>query len=206
MQVGRVLKVAALALMLVCAAALGMFAAGYALDDPGGWRGVAMVVGCAAVTAMLAAIAARRADRAGPVLAVFTLAAIGTAVADAFSLGPDRNAIGPVGAVTGCVVAVGLSVLGLRRPTLAGALLVTLSLASFGVLLVARGTRPDGPPVSAILTSSAGIGLVPVLVVGILFLVAGTLPDAAAPAGPAHERQPTSPGARRGPEGLHREG
>lgn len=88
----------------------------------------------------------------------------------------DPSLVGPVGAISSLVVAAGLGFLGLRRTKLAGLLLVILSLGTVGILLVGTaGAGPDRPPLSAILTGSSGVGLVPILRVGLLFLVAGFL-------------------------------
>lgn len=176
MRLGKWLKYVAFVLMILWSAAFGLFAAGYALEDPGGLSGAVIVGVPAAVVLLLAVLALWRPGWAAPVFVILTALAIAVAVADAFRIGFDRNLVGPLGAVSSLVVAAGLGFLGLSRTKLAGLLLVILSLASFGVLMAGTvRAGPDRPPLSAILTGSSGVGLVPMLLVGALFLVAGWL-------------------------------
>ncbi|HET7724159.1 MAG TPA: hypothetical protein VFK68_05945 [Propionibacteriaceae bacterium] len=189
----------AFVLMILWTAAFGLFAAGYALEDPGGVPGALMVAVPAAVVVLLALLALWRPTWASPVFVVLVAAVLAVAVLDTFRLGFDRNVVGPVGAVSDLVVAAGLAFLGLRRSKLAGLLLVVLSLGTFGILMARTvGAGPDRPPLSAILTGSSGVGLVPMLVIGVLFLVAGFL---------LHEGRddvlPTSGGSPSGTTGRH---
>lgn len=176
MRLGKWLKYVAFVLMILWSAAFGLFAAGYALEDPGGLSGALIVGVPVAVVVLLALLALWRPSWASPVFVILVVVVLAVSVSDTFRLGFDRNVVGPVGAVSDLVVAAGLGFLGLRRTKLAGLLLVILSLGTFGILLAGTaGAGPDRPPLSAILGGSSGVGLVPMFLVGLLFLVAGFL-------------------------------
>ncbi len=74
-------------------------------------------------------------------------------------------------------LALSLGFLGLRRTTLAGILLMSLAVAQFVATVVGFFVRMAGmaevPPIGAILGGSSGVVVVPILIVGILFWVAG---------------------------------
>lgn len=174
---------------------LGLFAAGYAPDDPGGWRGVGMVAAYTVPTALLAGAAWRWPERATvavvPVVLLVALAWL------ALPLLPHDvhewlGQVGPLPAVATAAVATTLAVLGLHRPGLAGALLVGLPLAAFvGLVLDANALR-EGPGPAGLLSTSDGVILPPMVVAGLLLLVGHALarhagrPVAGARHRPAH--------------------
>lgn len=176
MRTGRTLKYIAFALGALWGVLFGLFAAGYALEVPGGAGLVALY---AVPMILLSGLAVWRPDWAWPVLAVLVVVVIGVGVADTFRIGIDRNVSGPVGAISQLAVGFALAFLGLRRAKTAGLLLVVLALASFGVLLAGYvrmvGPASEGPGIWALLGGSAGVGILPTLLVGALFLLAGYL-------------------------------
>jgi len=176
MRTGKILKYIAFALGALWGLGFGLFAAGYALEVPGGAGLVALY---AVPVILLSALGVWRPDWAWPVLAVLVVVVIGVGVADTFRIGIDRDVSGPVGAVWLLAAGFALAFLGLRRVTVAGLLLVVMALASFGVLLsgAARmaGPEGEGPKIGALLGGSSGVGVLPTLVVGALFLLAGFL-------------------------------
>lgn len=176
MRTGKILKYIAFALGALWSLGFGLFAAGYALEVPGGAGLVALY---AVPVILLSALALWRPDWAWPVLAVLVVVVIGVGVADTFRIGINRDASGPVGAVWLLAAGFVLVFLGLRRAKMAGLLLVVMALASFGVLLshVARMVGPagEGPRIGDLLGGSSGVGVLPTLCVGALFLLAGFL-------------------------------
>jgi hypothetical protein len=107
----------------------GIFVSGYALADPGGTEGLAVVASWALVLAALSALAWLRPSWAFPVLTVLTalLVAAGLWFAvDSASWRTFENANGPVRAVAVLVLAFPAAVLGLKRTAAAGWLLVAV--------------------------------------------------------------------------------
>ncbi len=105
---------------------------------------------------------------------------------------------GPDVSLIALVLALPLAVMGQQRPTWSGALLVALAAFPFLQLLVRMlgETAEDGPPLGALLGGSTGIVVVPLAVIGLIFLLAGGL-GRETPAGrdtpvlpPAREPQP----------------
>jgi hypothetical protein len=79
--------------------------------------------------------------------------------------------IGPVGAIAVFAVAVALAFLGLNRPLPAGSLLVLLGTTQLSAAISRTVGPGDRAPVNATLSGSSGAVAVPVLVVGMPFLV-----------------------------------
>jgi hypothetical protein len=152
-----------------------LFVAGYAFEDPGGWAAVAMTVPW--VVPMVAAyvLALRRPDTAAPVLSVATVVVLAFTLLDALVGIIPRDDWGPVAAVSVFALGVALAALGLHRSTLAGTLLMTAA----GVQLLATATgfavhEPgDGPGLGAMLGGSSGVVVMPLLLAGAAFWLAG---------------------------------
>ena len=75
-------------------------------------------------------------------------------------------------------LAVSLGFLGLHRSSLAGLLLILLGVAQLGATVLGfSGELADGtgPGLGSMLTTSSGVVVAPLLLVGVLFLVAGAL-------------------------------
>ncbi len=175
MRTARILKYVAFTLMTLFGLLGGLFAAGYALENPGGGAAALMIASWVVPVVALAVVALKWPGVAVPLLAVLAVLAVGLEVASALRL-VDLNAVGPVGAVSTLGLGVATGFLGLRRSTSAGLLLMAMALAELAVLVVgAAGRGPGGPGVGAILGGSSGVVVVPLLAVGVLFLVSGSL-------------------------------
>lgn len=177
MAAARVFRWTAFILALLMGAVGGLFTAGYAFEDPGGWAAVGLTAAWLLPLAVLSVLALWRPDVAGPVIAGLILLLFLVGVGDAV-LGGLLRRLGPVGGVSLLVVAVALGFLGLKRSRMAGLLLVSAAvLQMIGVavgFLMAPRVAGEGPGVGALLGGSSGVLVVPVLVLGLLFLVAAS--------------------------------
>jgi hypothetical protein len=174
----KVLRYVAFTLMTLFGVLGGLFVAGYAFEDLSTWVAVASTAAWAAPMVALSVVAVRFPTRAAPWLAGLTGAvAVLTLLDAAFQL-VDRDALGPAVGITVFALAVSLGFLGLRRSTLAGALLLVLGvaqLAATAIGFVSEWAEGGGPSLADMLTTSSGVIVVPMLVVGLLFLLAGGL-------------------------------
>lgn len=176
-------------------ALFGLFAAGYAFEDPGGWQAVGMVATFVVPAVLLALVAWRWPHKATytvlPVVVVVALAWV------ALPLFPDTvrdwfDRVGPVLAMATTVAAVVLAVLGLHRPGLAGTFLLAIAVFVFAQLVLASDALREGPGPLGLLGTSGGVMLLPMAVSGALLLVAHQLerhehrPAPRAGARPAH--------------------
>lgn len=176
MRTGRFLKYLAFTLGVLWGLGAGLFAAGYALEEPWGIGVVALYV---VPVLLLSGLAIWRPGWAWPVLAVLVVAVVVVGVADRFSIGFKRDITGPVGAIWLISVGIPLAFLGLRWAKMAGLLLVVMALASLGVQVAGfekmAGSESEGVRIWALLGGSSGVGILPTLVVGMLFILAGSL-------------------------------
>ncbi len=176
-RTAKVLQYTAFTLMMMVGVAGGLLLAGYAFKDLDPW--VATVTTAAWFVPMVAmsVLAVRRPDAAAPVLVGLAVAVGFATVLDAAFSVVDIDALGPVMAVAVLATAVALGFLGLHREALSGLLLILLALAQFGatVLAHAGSGRSGGPGMRDLLTTSSGITVLPLALVGLLLLVAGAL-------------------------------
>jgi hypothetical protein len=157
----KVLRYVAFTLMALIGLFGGMFVAGGTFADPGGWSAVAMTASWALPLIALSVFALRRPAMAGPFfIAATALVVLFTLADSAFRIIPHNT--GPVAAVVVFTLGVALAFLGLRRAELGGLLMVIAGLAQLA------GTRGH-------LGGSSGVMVLPILVVGLLFLLAGAL-------------------------------
>lgn len=179
----KVLRWTAFSLVLAFGVLGGLFAAGYAFDDPGGWEAVGMVAGYAVPSAVLCWYAATRPERAGRLLTVATVVVAALLLLNALLTPVDRDQLGPVDSVGVLALAVALGFLGLHRPQLAGRLilLAVAAQAASMFLVTAVHSADGGPPLRAALGGSSGVVIVPLLVVAVLFLLAGAGERTSAP-------------------------
>ncbi|MGN6129286.1 MAG: hypothetical protein ACTHOK_03005 [Nocardioidaceae bacterium] len=146
----------------------------------------------------LGGFALLRPEPAGRVLVVVTAVVLAGSLADAVVSIVPRDAVGPVAAVAVFALGVAQAFLGLHRQVLAGTLMVVTGVVQLaatvaGVAVHAgphgQGVPPGGVPgVGALLGGSSGVVVVPLLLVGALFLLAGALaphPERPGPARPA---------------------
>lgn len=179
MLAAKVLKYLAFTLILLFGVFGLLFAAGYAVEDPGGWAAAGLISAQLVPIIILAVLALWKPAWAAPVFVVITVLVVLFNILDsAFGL-LDRNVLGPIGSISVLALALSLGFLGLRRTTLAGILLVVLAVAQFVATVVGFFSRMAGmdeaPPIGAMLGGSSGVVVVPILIVGILFWVAGAL-------------------------------
>lgn len=148
---------------------VGIIVVGYVVTDVGGWMAVGLVAGVVVPLAMLCLLAHYRPSAAVPVLAVAACVPVGWGVMqmfdyDRWSAWEDEH--GPLSLVVVLVVAAALAVLGLSRPVPAGVLLLVVTVLP--LVLAALGAGSDWwRPLSI------GTILVPLVVSGVLFVVAG---------------------------------
>jgi hypothetical protein len=188
-NIANVLRYAAFTISMVFWLLFGLFAAGYAFEDPGGLAAVGLTLLWLVPVAALSLFALLQPRRAGSVFAVATaIVALLTLVDSAFDIVP-RDELGPVFAIVTGALAVGLAFLALHRSMLAGLLLVLLGLAQFAATVLGfAGELADGegPSLGSMLTTSSGVVVVPILVSGLLFLLAASLNHESWHVGTAH--------------------
>ncbi|HEX6247957.1 MAG TPA: hypothetical protein VFZ64_08820 [Nocardioidaceae bacterium] len=156
----------------------GLFVAGYAFEDPGGWTAVLMTAAWVVPMVGLSVLALLRAERAALVLVGATAVVIAFSLADsAFGIIP-RDDWGPVTAVAVLALGVTLAFLGLHRAALAGVLMIVTALGQLAATALGyavHGVGEGGPGLGAMLGGSSGVVVLPILLVGILFMVAASL-------------------------------
>lgn len=153
----------------------GLFVAGETFADPGGWAAVGLTALWLVPLAAMATLARRRPAAAGPVFVAATVVVGSFTLLDAALEVVPRDRWGPVAAIAVFALGVSLAFLGLPRPFLAGLLLTLLALTQLTATLVGfavhEGTG-EGPGAGAALGGSSGVVVVPLLVAGVVFLLA----------------------------------
>lgn len=147
----------------------GFMIAGYALTDPGGWIGLGLTALWVVPALGLVALAFYRPDTAVQVLVAASLAPIGFAVWSLLDYGGARgweDRTGPVGLVLILAVGLPLAVEGLSRPTSAGLLMVAITGLPLVLSVIGAGSEWA-------VAMSIGLLSAPVLIGGVLYLVAG---------------------------------
>jgi hypothetical protein len=163
------LRWAAFAVMAAFTGFVALMVVGYTATDVGGWQAVGLIALVGVPVALLCLLAWWRPEVALPVLAVASLAPVAFGVLqlvdyERWSAWEDQH--GPVSLVLVVGVGAALAVLGLSRPTEAGLLMVAVVLVPLALEVVGAGAQWWRP-------LSIGLVLVPVLVSGSLFLLAG---------------------------------
>ena len=177
MTLSKVLRYVAFTLMALFGLLGTMFVAGYAFEDPGGWAAVAMTAAWVVPMVGLAGFALRRPEAAEPVLIGVTVAVGLFAVLDeALGIIPSDD-WGPVTAIVVFGVGVVLAFLGLHRAKIAGVLMTGLALTQLLAIIAGVAIREtgDGPGPGAMLGGSSGVVVLPLLVIGGLFLLTGSM-------------------------------
>lgn len=171
------LRRAGFAIMLTTSILTGLFVAGEAFDDPGGWVAAGLVAAWVLPLTALWLLAWLRPDAATRLLGalVAVLVAVGISYAlDASGWHTVENDHAPIRAVATFVAAASLGMLGLWRTEAAGRLLIVL-----GFLPVLVSVLGHGHLLSLVLVSA------PAVITGALYLA-----SAAVPADHEPERQP----------------
>ena len=174
----RVLTWIAFSLMVLFGLLGGLFVAGYAFEDPGGWNAVLMTAGWVLPMLALVVYALVRKEAAAPVFIAVTVFVGLSTVLDSLLTMVPRDSWGPVLAIGVFSLGVALAFLGLYRTSLAGLLMVVLAVVQVAAMVLGqlvRGSLAEGPPLSAMLGGSSGVVVLPLLVIGVLFLFAGSL-------------------------------
>ena len=174
----RVLRYTAFTLMTLFGLFGGLFAAGYAFMDLDTWVAIGVTAAFAVPTIALSVVAFRHPEPLAPWLVALTGVVAVLTLLDAGLGLVDTDAVGPVPVMVVLALAVVLGFLGLHRSALSGVLLVMLGLAQLGAVVLGFAdelAEGGGPGPGAMLTTSSGVIVVPLLVVGVLFLIAGAL-------------------------------
>jgi hypothetical protein len=174
----KVLRYTAFTIMTLFGVVGGLFVAGYAFEDLDTWVAIGSTAAWLVPTIVLSVVALRWPDAAAPVLVGLAVVAAVVTVLDAAFTVVDVDAVGPVMAIAVFATAVALGFLGLHREALSGLLLVLLAVAQLGATVLSRAGdvgEPGGPSVTDLLTTSSGVIVVPMALVGVLYLVAGAL-------------------------------
>lgn len=176
-RLARVLRYIAFTSMAVFGLLAGLFVAGYAFEDPGGWAAVAVTALWVLPLVALSVLALLRQEAAVPVFIWVTVAVGLFTLADsAFGVIP-RDEWGPVAVVVVLALGVALAFLGLHQAALAGLLMIGTGLVQLAATVVGVAVHGpgDGPGPGAMLGGSSGVVVMPLLIVGALFLLSGLL-------------------------------
>jgi hypothetical protein len=151
-----------------------LFVAGETFADPGGWAAAGVTALWVVPMLGLVALALLRPEQAARVMVPVTVVVAVATVADAaFALVP-RDSWGPVAAIVVFTTAVVLGFIGLHDAGLAGRLIVGLALAQL-VSTVLSPALHGGAGGGVHLGGSSGVVVLPLLLVGALFLAADSL-------------------------------
>lgn len=176
----KALRYTAFTLMVLFGLLGGLFIAGYAFEDPGGWTAVLMTAGWVLPMLALVVYALVRKQAAGPVFVAVTVFVGLGSVLDSLVTVVPRDDWGPVLGITVFALGVALAFLGLYRTRLAGLLMVALALVQLlatALVHVVHGElfSDEGPGLIALLGGSSGAVVLPLLVIGVLFLMSDSL-------------------------------
>jgi len=170
----RVLQVLASGLLILLALGGGLFAAGYAISDLPLLPVILGISIWALAAAGLGWLALRRTGVAVPTLLAVSVAVAALAVIDGrFDLF-NRNTNGPVMTLIILAVVVPVALLGLRRATEAGLMLLLIGLTQLLGSGILHGGG-EGAMWRPALGGSAGVIVLPILLAALLLLLAGRL-------------------------------
>ena len=174
----KILKYIAFGAMVLFGVVGGLFVAGYAFEDLSTWAAIGSTAAWLVPPEVLSLLALTRYSAVPTVFVVLTGLVVAVTLLDSSVNLVDRDALGPVAAIGVFALGVSLAFLGLRETSLAGLLLVVLGvvqLAATSIGFIDEWRAGGGPGLGDLLTTSSGVIVVPLLVVGALFLVAGGL-------------------------------
>lgn len=173
-MLARALRIVAMASVSLFGAIAALFIAGETLTDPGGWKAVALTAAWAVPLAALGVMALARPAPSSRVLPLVLAVVAAGVLVDSVAHLVDRDVWGPVGSVSMFAVLIPCGLLGLHRAGEAG----TLLLAGAAVQLVATVAgmdRAGGQPLRSALGGSTGVLVLPLVVLGALFLAAASV-------------------------------
>ena len=165
----RVLRMIAVGLVALFGTVAGLFIAGEALTDPGGWKAVVLTTAWAVPLIALSVLALVWPGPSSRVLPVVLALVAGWVIVDGLARVIDRDAWGPVGAVSMFAVLVPCGLLGVHRAAEAGWLMLAGAAAQF-VATVASIDRAGGQSLWSALGGSTGVMVLPFLVLATVFL------------------------------------
>ncbi len=180
------------ALVLTALFAVGglLFALGYAWDDPGGWTALLLTLATAVPLIGLTWLAYRSHELATKILIGLVVLFAAYAVTTTVFLEVRGLPVIPNIAL---IVALPVAVVGQRHALRAGLLLLALAAVPLLEVIVRMVRETDGAPFGALLGGSTGVVIVPLAVLGALFLVAAALGGQQAEAGRHRIQQPPRP-------------
>ncbi len=168
----RVLRIVGVVLTSVFAVFGILFAAGYAFEDPGGWRGVAIFASMVVPLAVLTWAARTRPDAALRWVLAGVVLVFAYAMAEVFVDLVDA----PMLPMAALVLSVPAAVLGLRNARRGGELLLLIAAGPvLSVLANVFGRGGEGPPLGSALGGSTGVVVLPLLVFAGIFLLASVI-------------------------------
>ena len=159
---GRLLKWAGFIVMALSSFTAGAFIVGETFGDPGGWKAVGLVAAWAVPLVVLVVLAWYRPTWAVPVFAVLTAAVIGMSI----WLAVNPRGKGPTAAILTFALAAPITVLGLKRTGVAGALLLVVGIVPFTMVGLVSGHGGFG--------SLAAVSFAPI-VTGVLYLLSASI-------------------------------
>jgi hypothetical protein len=154
-----------------------LFVTGYAIEDLGAARGWGIFLAFAAAIVALSLVARMVPTVGAWVLGALSLLAVGLPLWGVIAFDSYRaflDSIGPVPGVSLLVLLAPLAVLGLSHPAIAGSLMAGTGAAAYATFLATISGEP-WLGLGATLTTSSTILVTPMLVGGILLLVAAFL-------------------------------
>lgn len=187
MSTSTILRRVALVLTCLFAVAGILFGLGNVFEDPGGWSAALLAAAVLVPLIVLVLLAIGRPEQATAALSgAVVLYAVWAAVTIIFD--PVDLPTVPFIAV---ILAVPIAVIGQRHPWHAGTLLMAAAAIPLVVILVRFFTEADeeGPGLSSLFGTSTGVVVIPLALLAVLFLVAGSTH----PRHTLEERPPTRP-------------
>lgn len=169
----KALKYVAFGVLIVFAVLGGAFAAGYAFQDLP-FRAAALgTVAAIAFVVTMSVLALRRTDVAVTAMLVITVVLSGLALADGRWDLFTRDVNGPVVPILLLITAAPLAVLGLRRAVEAGVMILILGIAQLVGAGIGDAVASGRFEWSMLLRGSGGVVVLPLLIAGLLFILAG---------------------------------
>ena len=165
----RVLRVIAVTLVALFGIVAGLFIAGEAFTDPGGWKAVLLITAWAVPMVVLSVMALVWPDLSSKVFPVVLAVVAGFVIVDGLAHMIDRDTWGPVGMISMFAVLIPCGLLGVHRAAEAGWLLLVGAGAQFAAT-GASMDRAGGQSLWSALGGSTGVLVLPFLLLAALFL------------------------------------